>query len=297
MKQAVFAAALSMAAGSLLCAALSEAKRNEIDRLTGAKGAWTSAENVHRVSFPRSDLRVTVDGNPLHPFLGLTSWAAFTGDDAHVMVMGDLALAEDEVNPVMSVALENGLEVTALHNHFFFDKPRIMFMHIGGSGSAEALAGAVRKCSERWREIRTASAQPAESFGRPAVPATNTITGSAISAIVGASGQANGGMYKVAIGRSAKAHNHQIGNQMGVNTWAAFAGSDENAFIDGDFAMLESELQGVLKALRSAGINIVAIHNHMTHEQPHYMFLHYWGTGRAADLARAVKRALDTQSK
>jgi hypothetical protein len=104
-------------------------------------------------------------------------------------------------------------------------------------------------------------------------------------------------MYKVAIGRQATMHGKKVGNQMGVNTWAAFAGTDEAAFADGDFAMLESELQAVLKALRKAGINIVAIHNHMTEEEPQYVFLHYWGKGPAAALARGLKSALDTQGR
>src|SRR5215212_7622023 len=119
----VFLAAVLLTAELSAQSGLSEQQRNDIDRLTGAKGAWTASENVHKVSFPRTDLKVTVDGNALHPFMGVTSWAAFTGNGAHAMVMGDLALVVDEVNPVMSVALENGLEVTALHNHFFFDTP------------------------------------------------------------------------------------------------------------------------------------------------------------------------------
>jgi Domain of Unknown Function (DUF1259) len=107
----------------------------------------------------------------------------------------------------------------------------------------------------------------------------------------------NSGMYKMAVGRPAKMHGRNVGNQMGVNTWAAFAGSDELAVVDGDFAMVESELQMVLKTLRKAGIHIVAIHNHMTHEEPQYVFLHYWGKGRAIDLAKALKAAMDTQGK
>jgi hypothetical protein len=290
-------AALLLTVAASLSAALSEQERNDIDRLAGTKGAWTAAENVHKVSFPRTDLKVVVDGTPLHPFMGLTSWAAFTGGGDHVMVMGDLALVEDEVNAVMSVALENGLEVTALHNHFFFDRPRAMFMHIGGMGSAEKLAASVRQCIDKIADIRKMAPEPATSFRGLNIPAKSSITPAPLEQILGVKGQANNGMYKVSIGRAAKAHGHPIGNQMGVNTWAAFAGSDERALVDGDFAMLTSELQNVLKTLRRAGINIVAIHNHMTHEQPQYVFLHYWGTGRAADLAKAVKAAADTQNR
>lgn len=281
-----------------LTAAISDAQRSTIDQVTGVKGAYTPEEDVYRVSFPRADVKVAVEGRAMHPFLGLTSWAAFTPhSNSELMVMGDLVLFEDEVNPVMSAALDNGLDVTALHNHFFFDSPRVMFMHIGGSGSAERLATAVARAMDTVKEIRKANPQPAEKFAGPAAPATNSITAEAIDRILGVKGQVNAGMYKAAIGRKATMHGKAVGNQMGVNTWAAFAGTDDDAFADGDFAMLKSELQPVLKALRKSGINIVAIHNHMTHEEPQYVFLHYWGKGTAASLARGLKAALDTQNR
>ncbi|MEO7651223.1 MAG: DUF1259 domain-containing protein [Bryobacteraceae bacterium] len=279
-------------------AAIPEGQRSKIDELTGAKGSYTAEEDVYRVTFPRSDVNVKVEGRGMHPFLGLTSWAAFTPHaPGGLMVMGDLVLFEDEVNPVMSAALDNGLEVTALHNHFFFDSPRVMFMHIGGSGSAETLGGAVARALDKVKEIRKTNPQPGSKFSGPAIPEMNSITASAINAILGVKGQVNAGMYKAAIGRKATMHRKSIGNQMGVNTWAAFAGTDETAFVDGDFAMLESEVQPVLKALRKAGINIVAIHNHMTHEEPQYIFLHYWGKGSAGSLAKGLKSALDTQGR
>ncbi len=279
-----------------LAGEIPEAQRSRIDQLTGAKGAYTAGEDVYRVAFPRNDVKVAVEGRSLHPFLGLTSWAAFT-PDAHggLMVMGDLVLFEDEVNPVMSAALDNGLEVTALHNHFFFDTPRVMFLHIGGNGAVDKLAKAVRLALDKVKEIRSANAQPGARFAGPAVPETNSITAATVDSILGVKGQVNAGMYKAAIGRTAAMHGKSVGNQMGVNTWAAFAGTDEAAFVDGDFAMLEPELQPVLKALRKAGINIVAIHNHMTHEEPQYIFLHYWGKGAAATLAKGLRSALDTQ--
>lgn len=279
-------------------AAIPESQRLEIDKLTGAKGTYNAAEDVHRVAFPRNDVRVAVEGRAMHPFMGLTSWAAFTPHSKdELMVMGDLVLFEDEVNPVMSVALDAGLEVTALHNHFFFESPRVMFMHIGGNGTAAKLAAAVALALEKMKEIRRANARPAVDFGGVKVPDVNSITGSAIDGILGVAGQSNTGMYKAAIGRKAMMHGRAVSNQMGVNTWAAFAGTDEAAFVDGDFAMVESEVQGVLKALRRAGINIVAIHNHMTHEQPQYIFLHYWGKGKAVDLAKGLRSALDTQKR
>jgi hypothetical protein len=278
-------------------AELSDKTRASIDQITGAKGAYTAEEDVHRVSFPRSDLKVTIENRPAHPFMGFGSWAAFTPAKGGAMVMGDIVLLEDEVSPAMTAALDNGLEVTALHNHFFFESPRVMYMHIGGHGDADKLANAVRKVIDAQRAVRTASAEPARAFAGEPVPTENKITSGIIDQILGARGEMNNCMYKATIGRTAAHHGTRVGKQMGVNTWAAFAGTDEMASVDGDFAMTEDELQGVLKALRKAGIHVVAIHNHMTHEQPRYVFLHYWGKGPAQQLARGVRSALDTQKR
>jgi len=285
---------LALCFGSgLLLAAVPEAARTNIDTITGAKGTFTADEDVYRVAFPRTDVTVTVEGRVMQPFLGLTSWAAFTSSPhAEVMVMGDLVVFEDEVNPVMSVALENGLEVTALHNHFFYDSPRVMFMHIGGDGTVAAIAGAVRKAMDKIREIRAANAKPVAMFAGAPVADTSSLTAATLDGILGVKGQVNAGMYKATIGRKAKMHGQAVSTQMGVNTWAAFAGTDANALVDGDFAMLKNELQPVLKALRKAGIQIVAIHNHMTEEEPGFVFLHYWGKGEAATLAQGLKAAL-----
>ena len=261
----------------------------KIEELTGAKGAFNQKEGVFKVSVPRSDLAVTAAGVKLTPPMGLTSWAAFKKAGKHTAVMGDIVLLEDQVNPVMSAALDNGLEVTALHNHFFWDNPKVMFMHIGGMGDEAALAAAVGKVFGRARETSGGKGE----VGRAEIdPAQSSLDPKKIDAVLGSSGDLNQGVYKIAIGRKTKMHGEVMGNAMGVNTWAAFAGSDDKAVVDGDFAMLESELQGVLKALRGAGINIVAIHQHMSGEQPRILFLHYWGIGRAEDLAKGIKAAL-----
>jgi hypothetical protein len=278
-------------------AELSEKTRSAIDELTGAKGTYTAEEDVHRVSFPRSDLKVTIEDRPASPFMGFASWAAFTPGHGGTMVMGDIVLLEDEVSPAMSAALDNGLEVTALHNHFFYERPRVMYMHIGGSGEVDKLASAVKKVLDAQRGVRSASAEPGRSFPGGTVPSENKISQAPLDQILGLKGEMNSGMYKATIGRSATHHGTKAGKQMGVNTWAAFAGTDDMASVDGDFAMTEDELQAVLKALRKAGVHIVAIHNHMTHEEPQYVFLHYWGKGKAADLAKALRSALDTQKR
>ncbi len=269
-----------------------------IEEITGLKGTLSEPE-VFKVTSPRADTKVSVDGWTMPPFMGLTSWAAFqAGGSGKSMVMGDLVLFQDEVNPVLSVLLDSGLEVTALHNHFFFDDPKVYFMHIGGEAQAEQLATGVRRALDKVKEIRTKTPPPASGFGVAPLPTTSSITPKAVEDVLGVRGQAKDGMFKVVIGREAKAAcGCAITKEMGVNTWAAFAGSDDNALVDGDFAMLEGELQGVLKALRKADINIVAIHHHMAGETPRYLFLHYWGRGRADALVRGLKTALDTQAR
>ena len=264
-----------------------------VDELTGLKGKLNEKENVYKITFPRNDVPVTIDGWKIPPFMGLGTWAAFSkGGHSEAMVMGDTVLFEDEVNPVMSVALENGLAVTALHNHFFFDQPRVYFMHIGGEATLEQLATAVRKLYDKVKEIRAANPQPRNSFGAAAMPEKSAITPEPLNAVFGVTGDANNGMLKFTIGRRAKMHGVDIDNTMGVNTWAAFAGTDENVVVDGDFAVTEEELQPALKKLRAANVNIVAIHSHMTHEEPRIIFFHYWGRGAAKQLAESIKSAL-----
>ena len=266
-----------------------------IESITGLTGTMNKAENVFKVSKPRIDIKPRVDGWTLPPFMGITSYAAFMPMANGTMVMGDTVLLEDEVNPAMSAALDAGLEVTALHNHFFFDQPKIYFMHIVGMGDTSQLATAVKAVYDRIGRVRATQASPSSAFPGD-IPATSSISAAPIEEVFGMKSQSSNGMVKVVIGRKATMHGVEVGNEMGVNTWAAFAGSDQQAVVDGDFAMLEDELQTVLKAMRAEGINIVAIHQHMTQETPRYVFLHYWGKGKAVDLARAVKKALNTQS-
>src|SRR5256885_1418891 len=267
-----------------------------IDQLTGLKGKMNEKEGVYRVTFPRNGVKVVVDGWSMPPFMGLGTWAAFTkGAHTEAMVMGDTVLFEDEVNAAMTAALENGLSVTALHNHFFFDQPKVYFMHIEGEGSVEKLASAVKKVYDTTKVIRGATAKPAESFsaaGQPSLPQKNSINAAPLNEIFGMPSESKDGMVKFTIGRPAKMHDVNVDKDMGVNTWAAFAGSDDNAVVDGDFAVTEDELQPVLKSLLKNKINIVAIHQHMTHEEPRIMFFHYWGRGRTKDLANAVKGGL-----
>jgi Domain of Unknown Function (DUF1259) len=266
----------------------------KIEKLTGVKGKLDTAENVFKVSVPRTDLTVTVAGVKMIPPMGLTSWAAFKSAGDQVMVMGDMVLQEEQANPVLSIALDNGIEVTALHNHFLWDTPKVMFMHIGGLGDLDKLATGVGKI---FQEIKNTSGGKALAPHTPFAASKTSLDPKTIETIIGVPVEKAGEIYKVTIGRSTMMAGHDAGKAMGVNTWAAFAGSDKKAVVDGDFAMLESELQGVLKALRNAGIFITAIHHHMVGESPKIVFLHYWGVGSVNDLAKAIKSALTNQAQ
>jgi hypothetical protein len=204
-------------------------------------------------------------------------------------------LTEAEVNPVMSTVLDNGLEVTALHNHFFFESPRIFYMHVHGQGTTADLA---RKIQPAVALIgKTPAANTTAVAGRTIEGKLDT---SALGRIVGTQGEQNGAVYKITIGRSdftMKEMGATINARMGLNTWAAFYGTDQDAVVAGDVAMLAPEVTPVLKALRSNGIDIVAIHHHMTGTNPEVYFLHYWGKGPAQKLATGVKSAVDQLGK
>ena len=197
-----------------------------IDELTGLKGKMNEKEGVYKVTFPRNDVRIVVDGWTMPPFMGLGTWAAFTkGAHSEAMVMGDTVLFEDEVNAAMSADLDNGLSVTALHNHFFFDQPKVYFMHIEGEGTVDRLATAVRKLYDKIKEVRAASPQPKDSFGPQSLPEKNSISAEPLNAIFGMNSEVNNGMVKFTIGRPAEMHSINIDKEMGVNTWIAFVAS------------------------------------------------------------------------
>jgi hypothetical protein len=283
MTTALFPTSTSQAAESAL-------DTGAIERLTGAKGALDEKEGVFKVSAPRKDLSVIVAGVKMSPPMGLTSWAAFQRDGKDDMVMGDLVLTEDQISPVMSAALDNGLEVTALHNHFVWDSPKIMFMHIGGMGPEQDLATSV---GHVFAKIKETSGGKGEKPDAQIDPAHSSLDPAKLDSALGLKGQYKDGVYKFVVGRKTRMRDVTVGNQMGVNTWGTFAGSDDKAVVDGDFAMREAELQNVLKTLRKAKINVVAIHQHMVGEEPRIMFLHYWGVAPADDLAKGLRAALN----
>jgi len=208
--------------------------------------------------------------------------------------MGELVLFQDEVNPVMSATLEAGLEVTALHDRFFFDDPRVYFMHIGGEGTVAGLAAGVKSALDAQRVVRQQTPQPADRYGAPPIATPSQIDNSMLDSLFGLKGIANSGMYKVIWPRTVSTSCCSLGGAMGIKTWAAFAGTNSDAAVAGDFAVSEFELQRVLKSLRSSGINIVSIHHQTTlGEAPRMLFLHYWGRGALPDLAINLLKAVD----
>jgi hypothetical protein len=238
---------------------------------------------------------VVVDGAPLAPAAGLGSWAAFAPMSNGAMVMGDTVVFEDEVDAAMDAAFAHGLSVTAIHNHFFHDTPKVYFMHIGGEGKAEDLASAVKAVWGAIRAVRAAHPQPETGFGGP-TPSAGQVSSDAVAAIVGKPATDTQGVAKITIGRTVTMSGMDVGASMGVTTWIAFAGSDALATADGDIVMSASEIQPVLKALRKAHFHVVALHNHMIDTSPALYFTHFWGKGSAAELARGFRDVLDAQA-
>jgi hypothetical protein len=268
----------------------------DAQKIAAASGAQATPKgNVVRIEWPRDDVPFKVDGMPLKPFAGLGSWAAFAPAPHGAMMMGDTVVFEDEATPALDAALASGLEVTALHNHFFYDEPKVFFMHIGGHGEPEKLAAGVKSVWDAIKAVRKENAAPAKQF-KGAAPQAGKIDAASIEQILGHKGQSKDGIVKVSVGREGTMHKVKVGEAMGLNTWAAFSGSDELAAADGDFIMTGDEVQPVLKALRKANIHIVALHNHMIGEQPAFFFLHFWGKGPVQELAKGVKSALDAQA-
>src|SRR4030095_8187218 len=248
-------------------------------------------DGVLKVNIPRNDLKVVIDGIATPTPFGFGGWVALTKGTGMDVMMGDLVLTEGELNPVMSAVLDAGLDVTALHNHFFLETPRIFYMHLHGHGTAADLAAKIKPALALIGKTPPRNAPIV--VGRSIEGMLDT---SQLSKIVGFEGEQNGAVYKITIGRSHLSITEMgatINARMGLNTWAAFYGSDAEAIVAGDVAMLEAEVTPVLKALRSNGLDVVAIHHHMTGTQPTIIFLHYWGKGPAQKLASGVRAAVD----
>ncbi|MBU1821537.1 MAG: DUF1259 domain-containing protein [Bacteroidetes bacterium] len=278
--------------------ALSTQEQDAIAAALGKKGSYNQAQATYNVPLPRNDLKMKVKGEAVPISFGFGGWVAFkkTLDGKDTMLMSDTVLLQEEVNPLISAAQGAGLEISAIHNHFFYEEPRIFYMHLHGMGAAADLA---RMFADAIRSTRLFPAnQPAPSD--PSTAASELFDLAALDAVVGHKGAANGSTYKYTVGRddlTIKAMGAELTAAIGLNSWASFAGSRENAHIAGDIAMLDYEVNPVIKALRANGLEVVALHNHLLGDDPHMIFLHYYGRGLAPELARGFRSALDQLGK
>jgi hypothetical protein len=264
-----------------------------IERVTGKKGKENNGE--YKITIPQNDLNVEVDGFKIIPPMGLGAWAAFTPSAEGAMVMGDIILTENDLKPVQQEAIRQGLAISAIHNHFVRNHPNIIYMHVGGSGNTEQMA---KKIKAVFDAVQTSRGH--DPAAAPEDSVVTTIDSKMLDATLGYKGEWSKGVYKYTIGRpdvKLKEHGVTITTFFGFNTWAAWQGTPDHAAVAGDFTMLEDEVTPVIKALVENGIEVVAVHNHMVHEQPRIFFLHYWGVGNAEQLAKGLKAALDQTGK
>jgi hypothetical protein len=266
----------------MLFASIARADLTDIDKILGREGS-PQPGGVRKYSFPRTDMAVTVDGIALRPALALGSWAAFKGS----MVMGDLVLAESEVNDVISALQAGGIEQTAVHNHLLNESPRVAYMHFEGHGNPSSLARTLRNALEKTKTPLTPSPQAQASIDLPLAD---------LDRILGVSGKANGIVDQFSIPRAEKIMEGgmEIPPAMGVATAINFQPTGSGrAVVTGDFVMTAGEVNGVIRALRRGGINITALHSHMLREKPRLFFMHFWGNDDAIALAKTLRSALD----
>jgi hypothetical protein len=266
-----------------------------IENIIGVKGKANNGE--YKITIAQNDLSITVDGFKIIPAMGLATWVAFAPCNDGVMLMGDIILTETDLKPVQQEVIKQGLTISAIHNHFVRNHPNVMYMHIGGAGAAELMAQKAKAVLDKVKEVR--GGDPAKGTASSEAVA-NTIDTKKLDEILGNKAEMSKGVYKYTIGRpdvKLVEHGAPVSTFLGFNTWAAFQGTNDKAAVAGDFTMLEDEVAPVVKALIENGIEVVAVHNHMVHEQPRIFFLHYWGIGNAEQLARGLKAALDETGK
>jgi len=266
-----------------------------IEKIIGIKGKVNNGE--YKITIPQNDLSIEVDGFKIIPAMGLGTWIAFTPAKKGTMIMGDIIVTENDLKPVQQEIIRQGLTISAIHNHFVRNHPNVIYMHLGGSGPTDQMAQKAKAVLDKIKEIRGGDPSKGTASSESV---TNTLDTKLLDGILGYKGEMTKGVYKYTIGRpdvSLKEHDVTITTFLGFNTWAAWQGTPDKAAVAGDFAMLESEVAGVIKSLVENGIEVVAVHSHMVHEQPKIFFLHYWGVGSAEQLAKGLRAALDQTGK
>jgi hypothetical protein len=270
--------------------------RAAIDGIIGSKGTYVSDEGTYKIVLPREAATIVQDYQKLSPNIGLNSWAAFSSAiHEPALLVGEFLLLDDEVNPVLSAALDAGLEVTGLAASSVFDGPRMHTLDVSGRGSFQTLAAAFRKGLDEIRRIGEASATLRTKSQYPSVRLDSAIDGRPLDTILSMRGSTVGGVYKAAIGKRAMIHGELVGREMGMTTWVSFSGADDHAVVQGEFVETADDLQKALKALRARGIYIESVRNHTAGEHPQFIFIRYWGEGSAVALARSIRYVLNVE--
>ena len=287
---------LSFVAGLPITAEVPPQERSAIDRIIGAKGSYAPDDAAYKLVLPREAATIVQDYQTLSPNFGLNSWVTFSSAIHHPATMnGEFLLLDDEVNPVLSAALDAGLDVTGLAESSIFDGPRLYTLNVSGRGSFQTLASAFRKGLDEVRRVRRSSAAQHHTSRRPSLQIESAIDGRPLDAILSMSGSTAGGVYRAAIGKRAMLNGELIGREMGISTWVSFGGTDNRAVVHGEFVETPDDLQKVLKAMTARGLNIELIRNHTAAEHPQFISIHYWVKGPAIDVAKSIRYVLDIE--
>jgi hypothetical protein len=277
-------------------AAVSEQTRASIDRVMGHKGTYIPEEGVYKIQLPREEATIVQDYQRLSPNLGLTSWAAFASGVHHEAVLtGQFLLLEDEVNPILDVVLDAGLDVTGLAASCSFDGPHLQTIDVTGVGSFPTLASAFRKGLDAMQRVRKTVATSRSRPAIPKIPTESAINPRPLDAVLSMKGTMNAGVYKAAIGSRTLLNGELVGREMGMSTWISVAGMNDHALAQGEFIENPNGLRKLLMALRAKGMNIASVRNHTLGEHPQSIFVRFWGEGTAIQLAKAVRYVLDVQ--
>jgi len=277
-------------------AAVSEQTRTSIDQVIGRKGSYATEEGVYKIVLPRKETTIVQDYQTLSPNLGLNSWVAFSSGVHHeAMLTGQFLLLDDEVNHVLDVVLDAGLDVTGLAPSYSFEGPHVHTIDVTGLGSFSTLASAFREGLEAIQRVRRTAAVSPKRSAAPTLPIESDIDPGPLDAVLSMKGTLIGGVYKAAIGSRTLLNGELIGREMGMSTWVSVAGRNDHALAHGEFIESPDRLRKLLTALRAKGIHIASIRNHTVGEHPQWVFVRFWGEGSAIQLAKAVRYALDVQ--
>jgi len=294
LHKGVYTFSLGVIFSSVLTAQVPGLVRTSIDTIVGRQGAYAADDGVYTVTIPREEATIVNDWQTLSPNIGLNSWIALKSGIQHEAILtGELLLLQDEVDAVVSKALESGLEVTGLASLSIFNGPRLETLDVDGVGSFQKLASAFRECLREIQRVRRANIRPKSAS--PEVQLDSAIDPSPLDAILKMNGVINEGVYKATTGTETVLRGEQVGHEMGMNTWVSFAGTNDRAVMHGEMVTTPDELQRVLRALCAKHLSISSVRNHLAGEHPQLVFVHFWGEGRAQNLARAIRNVLDAQ--